>query len=273
MEREQQEELPPSILAPERRRQLLIMVLVVSAIIVIGRVSPFSPVRDGLGVFSWVTEQGVDLARELFERWGYQTVFFAPMAENTLFIGALIPGTLVMLLAGLSAHDELINIWIAVPLAAAGAIIGDTISYWMGRLGVARLGSEARLVKFADRMRDPLLRNDIWLILSYHFAGYSRLIGPAAAGFLRMPFRRWMLLDYVGVTLWVIVFLSAGYLLGVAGLSLETSDRNVQIFEVFLFIFFVIAIVTILNRASKSGLRFGHKPAERERMEAASSER
>jgi membrane protein DedA with SNARE-associated domain len=228
-----------------------VWVLVVAAIVLVGRFSPFKPVRNFFESFSWLTKQALSLTHDLFESYGYLTVFLAPMLENTLFIGALIPGTIVMLIAGISAQDGLVSIWIAIPLAVAGAIIGDTISYWMGRFGAGRLGPETRLVKFADRMREPLLNHSVWLVLSYHFAGYSRLIGPAAAGFLHMPFPRWMLLDYIGVTVWVVVFMIAGYLLGLAGLSLDDSDGSVRVFEIILFAFFALAVFGVMRSAAR----------------------
>ena len=110
------------------------------------------------------------------------------------------------------------------------------------------------------------MHHSLWLILTYHFAGYSRLVGPAAAGFLRMPLLRWMLLDYLGVVLWVFTFVTGGYLLAsVLGLDLadaSDSDRNVQVFEIVLFAFFAVAIYTVFNRASKMN---------RDREEKASS--
>ena len=233
------------------RSRDLIWVVLFSVIVIAGRFAPYKPVRTFFRSFSWLTEQALHLASGLFDSYGYQAAFFAPMLENTLFIGALIPGTIVMLIAGLGAHDGRISLFPAILLAAAGAIIGDTISYGMGRFGAQRLGPEARLARFAERMREPLLRNSLWLVLSYHFAGYSRMIGPAAAGFLHMPFLRWALLDYIGVTVWVIVFMTAGYLLGVAGLTLDDSDRSVQVFEIILFAFFVLAVFGVIHRAKR----------------------
>ncbi len=242
------------------RGSTLIWVLVISGIVVVGRVTPYAPVRDFFGSFGWLTEQAIRITRDLFESYGYLTVFLAPLLENTLFLGALIPGTLVMLLAGLGAHDGLISFWPAVLLGISGAIIGDTISYGMGRYGWRWLGPESRLVRWAEDMREPLLGHSVWLVLSYHFAGYSRLVGPAAAGFLRMPLRRWMLLDYVGVSIWVFTYMTAGFLLGeFFNLSLDDSERNVRIFEVILFAFFVIAIVSVMRTASAQRRRLAEE--------------
>ncbi len=242
---------------------MLVWVLVISGIVIVGRVTPYAPVRDFFGSFSWLTQQAISITKDLFEAYGYPTVFLAPLLENTLFLGALIPGTLVMLLAGLAANDGLISFWPALLLGICGAIIGDTISYGMGRYGFRLLGPESRMVRWAEDMREPLLGHSVWLVLSYHFAGYSRLVGPAAAGFLRMPLRRWMLLDYIGVSIWVFTYMTAGFLLGrLFNLTLDDSERNVQIFEVILFAFFVIAIVSVMRTASAQRKRLAKEQSD-----------
>ena len=242
----------------------LIIVLVISAIILAGRLTPFAPAQDFFHMFGWFTGQALRIASELFERWGYPTVFLAPLMENTLFIGAIIPGTLVMLLAGLAVSDGNISYWLAIPLATAGAMIGDTISYSMGRWGARRIGQESRFAKWADTMREPLMRHSLWLILTYHFAGYSRLIGPAAAGYLRMPMLRWMLFDYIGVFIWVLAFITGGWAIAeIFGLRLdENSDRSVQIFEVILFAFFIIAVISVMRATSAQRKRQAEEMAK-----------
>ena len=249
----------------------LIVVLVISAVILVGRLTPFAPIQDIFHLFGWFTEQALRIASDLFERWGYPTVFLAPLLENTLFIGAIIPGTLVMLLAGLAVSDGHISYWLTIPLATAGAIIGDTISYSMGRWGARRIGQESRFAKWAETMREPIMQHSLWLILTYHFAGYSRLIGPAAAGYLRMPMLRWMLFDYIGVFIWVVTFITGGWAIAeLFGLRLdENSDRSVQIFEVILFAFFVIAVVSIMRANSSRQKQLEQQRARAEEVTTA----
>lgn len=229
----------------------LVWVVVFAGVFLALRFVPYQPLQNVLGSFSWLTEKALTIAKNLFQHYGYLTVFLAPLLENTIFLGAIIPGTIIMLLGGLSAHDGLVSIWLAIPLGILGAWIGDTISYGIGRFGWKRLGADSRLVKWAEEMRGPLLEHTSWLVVLYHFAGYSRLIGPAASGFLRVPFARWVLLDYFGSALWVVVFMTGGYLLGVAGLTLESTDKNVRIVEVLLFALAIISVSLILFRANK----------------------
>ena len=253
---EQKDEGQVALAWLDQWRGTLVWAMIVAAIILIGRLTPFKPVRGFFGGFGWVTEQALRLTKEVFERYGELAVFLGPLLENTIFLGAFIPGTLVMLLAGVATQDGLVDLRLAIPLGILGAMIGDTISYGIGLFGWQRLGPESRLVRWSEQMREPLLHHSIWLVLSYHFAGYSRLIGPAAAGFLRMPLLRWMLLDYIGVALWVSVFIMAGYLLGMAGLSLDdSSERSVRIFEVIIFLLFAIGVIVVMRQANRRRAR------------------
>jgi membrane protein DedA with SNARE-associated domain len=229
----------------------LVWAMAIAALVLALRFVPYQPLQNVLGSFSWLTEHTLKLAKHLFKHYGYLTIFLAPLLENTIFLGALIPGTVIMLLAGLSAHDGLISLWPAIPLGIAGAWIGDTISYGIGRFGWQRLGAESRLVKWAEEMRGPLMQHTSWLVVLYHFAGYSRLIGPAASGFLRVPFGRWVLLDYFGSALWVIAFVMGGYLLGALGLSLDATDRNVNVMEILLFALAAVGLVVLVTRSNK----------------------
>jgi membrane protein DedA with SNARE-associated domain len=229
----------------------LIWVLVFAAIFAVGRFTPFKPVRNFFNSFGWLTEQALKITKELFESYGYLTVFLAPLLENTILLGALIPGTIVMLLGGLAAHDGLIDLWPAIPLAILGAWIGDTISYGIGRFGFHRLGPESRLVRWSESLREPLLEHSAWFVLLYHFAGYSRTIGPTASGFLRVPFRRWILLDYAGSALWVVAFMMLGYLLGVFSLSLDATEGNVRVVEIILFVLAIAGTAVLVTRARR----------------------
>jgi membrane protein DedA with SNARE-associated domain len=246
---------------------MLVAFLIAGAVVFALRFTPGSPAAGALDNLGWLTEQGVRLAKDLFESYGYLTVFLSPMLENTIFLGALIPGTLIILLAGLGAHDGLIEFWPALALGIAGAMIGDTISYGMGRFAYGRLGPESRIGRWAEEMREALTKHTVWLVLSYHFFGYSRLIGPAAAGFLRIPFRRWMLLDYIGVTVWVSAYFTLGYVLGVSGLGLDESDKNLRIFEVILFVLFAVAVVGVLRTRARAREQRQEAVAASERTE------
>ena len=63
----------------------------------------------------------------------YGSVFLVAFSESLALVGLIVPGTMIMFGIGaiISAGGlELVHVLV---LAAAGAIAGDGISYWLGR--------------------------------------------------------------------------------------------------------------------------------------------
>jgi len=181
--------------------------------------------------YSWLIRKAADAVRSLFDDYGYWVVFFGTLCENTLLVGLVVPGLLVVILAGLAAHDGSMSVQGAIALGILGTITGDTISYALGRFGWARFGHLPFLSELNDKVREPILRRGVSFVLVYHFAGYTRVMGPTAAGLLRMPYRRWAPADYGGACLWILTYVGIGYGLGVLGLSLDTTDRYFKVLE------------------------------------------
>lgn len=224
--------------------------------------------------YSWLLETAADAVRSLFESYGYWVIFLGTLAENTLFLGLFLPGVLIVVLAGLHAENGLLSWPVAVALGIAGTIIGDTISYFMGRFGWTRLLDGSRVHQFTERVREPLLRRGRLFVLVYHFAGYTRVMGPAAAGILRMPYRQWAPADYAGAALWITTFMAVGYGLGLAGISFDSSDPYFRYVEWGLLVF-VLGVGFYLYLKSKDALvshlsRLHHHDQDDERVKAES---
>lgn len=181
--------------------------------------------------YTSVLESAADSIRDLFESYGYWVIFLGTLFENTLLLGLVIPGLIVVLLAGINAEDGLMDPFYAAALGILGTIMGDTISYLMGRLGWARFGQGQSMRTFSDKVRGPLMRRGALFVMVYHFAGYTRVVGPAAAGLLRMPYRKWAPADHFGAALWVSSFLAVGYGLGAAGITLDSTDKYFRYVE------------------------------------------
>src|SRR5271168_64038 len=63
---------------------------------------------------------------------GYPVLFLLIMAESG---GVPIPGETALIAAGLLASQGKLKIELVIPIAAAGAIVGDNIGYLIGRKG------------------------------------------------------------------------------------------------------------------------------------------
>lgn len=156
----------------------------------------------------------------LFERVGAPIVFFAALAEATVGLGVIFPGTVLMFLGGAAASKGATDLWMIFPLAVAGTVIGDLVSYAAGRWGGERL-LRTRLgpsLRMGAQMMDGRAR---WLIPFYHLHSITRAVGPFGAGALRMPFPVWAPLDLLGAVVSNSVWVGTGYVLGTAVLTDE----------------------------------------------------
>ena len=195
--------------------------------------------------------------RDLFDSYGYWVVFLGCLFENTLFIGLVVPGVIVLLLAGISAGNGDMSPLIAFGLAFLGTVIGDTISYFLGRFGWNRLIEGTSAHEFTERIRDPIMRRGVWFVMLYHFAGYTRLLGPASAGILRMPYRRWAPADHFGALLWTGSHIALGYGLGRAGVNFDSVDRYFKYVE-WVLLALVLVYFGYLYRTGMHLLLHGH---------------
>jgi membrane protein DedA with SNARE-associated domain len=194
-------------------------------------ISPFETLNQYLTLPRRGNEWALGRLEDLFADYGYVVVFVGVLMENSLFLGILVPGAVILILGGLSAENGDINLWLTLALAMVATYIGDTLSYLFGRLGWARALERTSMGPVIEKARAVLDANHTWIILGYHFAGYTRLVGPVAAGMFKIPYRRWAPLDYTGGTAWVIVFTTLGVALGLFGLDFGDTRRMARVLE------------------------------------------
>src|SRR5712692_3607442 len=60
-------------------------------------------------------------------------VFGLPALEASAFVGFVFPGEIAVLLGGVLAYQHRIPLWAAIVAAVAGAVIGDSAGYLIGR--------------------------------------------------------------------------------------------------------------------------------------------
>jgi len=221
-------------------------------LLIFPRFSPWDGLNDNLRFFQRLSEWALGKVERLFDNYGYYVVFIGVLIENSMFLGLLVPGAIILILAGLSAENGSINIWYVFGLAIVATIIGDTVSYTIGRLGWGRFIERTGMGKAMEKVREPMQSHTTWIILTYHLAGYSRVVGPLAAGLFRIPYRRWAPLDYLGGTLWVLIYTGAGVLLGLAGVEFGDTKRLVQLLEYFFLALFAVAIVIAYVKTTRS---------------------
>jgi membrane protein DedA with SNARE-associated domain len=195
-------------------------------------------------------------------------------------LGIPIPGEIVLISAALLASQHTIAVsplWVAIA-AAAGAIPGNSIGYFIGRrwgqplfdwLGrkVPRQFGPAH-VAYATKIFDR------WGVLAVFFGRFLALLrifaGPLA-GALKMPYPRFLVANVAGSVVWAGGLTAAIYYLG------EVADTW---FSRFSWIALVLAVVVglavglVVKRRTGQAAERDHAESERVRQEqAAAAER
>ncbi len=151
--------------------------------------------------------------------WGYVIVFAGAALESSAFLGFLVPGETLVILAGALAAAGLFDVSTLGGVVAAGAIIGDSIGYELGRhLGGRWLATRGG---WAERYRDRVATvQELFrghggkAVLFGRFIGFLRALTPFVAGASRMPYARFLAFNAAGAVLWTAGCLALGYFLG-----------------------------------------------------------
>lgn len=178
-----------------------------------------------------MTQSILDFLRDAVVHYGYWAVGVALLLENT---GIPVPGETILLLASFLAYSqhELRLQWIIV-VATAAATLGDNLGFTLGYYGGRRL-----LERYQSffRIQEQTLAKGERLFARYgavtiffaRFVFGMRIIAGPMAGVLRMPWRKFLLFNFLGALVWVTVISGAGYLFG---RHWEHLEQNVKRFD------------------------------------------
>jgi len=174
----------------------------------------------------------LDLLRAYLTRYGYGAVAAALLLENA---GLPVPGETILLLASFMAYSEhrlQLDFIIAVAISAAtvGDNLGFAIGFYGGRPLLERYRQLLHLRPSAIEQGERLFQRygAVTIFFARFIAGLRIIAGPLA-GVLRMPWRRFLLFNFLGATVWVTVVASVGYLFGRHWEELSRAFRNANV--------------------------------------------
>jgi membrane-associated protein len=145
-------------------------------------------------------------------------VFLLPALEASAFIGVVLPGEVGVILGGVMANQHKLVLTAVLIAGIAGAVIGDSIGY-----GVGRRYGEAMLSKIPDRLLKPEhVRSAEESIRNFggksvfigRFTAALRALVPGLAGMSRLPYARFLAWNAAGGVVWASGFVLLGYLAG-----------------------------------------------------------
>jgi membrane protein DedA with SNARE-associated domain len=202
-----------------------------------------------------MTHSILDLLRNAVVSYGYWAVGLALLAENA---GVPVPGETILLLASFLAYSEhdLRLPWIIV-VATIAATLGDNLGFALGYYGgrplLVRYQSVFRIhSRTLERGEEVFKRYGAVTILFARFLFGLRIIAGPMAGVLRMPWRRFMVSNFIGAALWVTVISGAGYFFGQHWQGLEQDVKRLDA-VVGILLLLVLAFLWWRRRRSLNG--------------------
>ena len=188
----------------------------------------------------------------LIDSYGYLAVFVLVGAES---LGIPLPGETALITAAIYAgHTHRLNPWLIFLVAAAAAIIGDNIGYWIGDKGGYRLarryGPKVRLderkLKTARYLFDL---HGVKVVFFGRFVSVLRTYAAFLAGTSKMRWRRFLPANAAGGIVWAAIWTFAAYL---AGNALKRASGIINlVFIGAAVVAIVVAILLVRRQTSK----------------------
>lgn len=146
----------------------------------------------------------------------YAVVWTFIFLETGLLLGLLLPGSTLLIAAGFLAAvpSTRVDVWVLAVGAVAAAFLGDQSGYRIGRrTGVALLQRRggARFQRAYEVARHHVLTWQTLTMLTAPFTPWGRTFVPFIAGTLHLPLRRFSVLTFISVVLWVGVWTTIGW--------------------------------------------------------------
>jgi membrane protein DedA with SNARE-associated domain len=201
--------------------------------------------------------------QQLLQTWGYGVIFAAMLLENA---GLPLPGETITLLGGYAAGSGQLQVFGVLGAAAAGAMLGDNLGYWVGRragwpliLRVGRLLGQSP--EQLERLRESFQRHAGKSVFLGRFVAVLRVVAGPLAGAVHMPYRRFLICNTAGALLWASTMVGLAWL-GGRWVPLNAMVRGVVEFGLgaLLLLALVVFLPRLLSRLEQRQLDDGKTP-------------
>jgi len=149
--------------------------------------------------------------------WAGAVIALVAFSESLALVGLLVPGAAILFAAGALIASGALAFWPMCLWAIAGAILGDGVSYWLGRhyrSHVRDLWPFRKHPGLLDRGEAFLHRHGGKSIILGRFVGPVRPVIPIVAGMLDMPPTRFYTINVLSAIGWAPAYLLPGMAFG-----------------------------------------------------------
>lgn len=162
----------------------------------------------------------------IFSGWSALLLVFAlPALESSVFLGFVIPGETAVVVGGFLAYEHRVSFPGVLAAAILGAVVGDTIGFWVGeRWGDALLSRlPKRFIKPEHVLQGKQMINRLGgrAVFAGRWVSVLRALVPGLCGTSGMRYATFVLWNALGGVTWAAAYSLLGYLAGSAWQRVE----------------------------------------------------
>ena len=191
---------------------------------------------------------------------GLALLLFIIFAETGLFFGFFLPGDSLLFVAGLLSTSKYIDqpVWLLIIFLVIAAFSGTCVGYYFGawakRYFKPKDDNLFYKPRYIEMARDFYKRYGMMAFIVGRFLPIVRTFVPILAGIVRIEFKKFLVYNFLGASLWIVSLVMAGHLLGNAFPALID---NVEIIIVALIVVTAIPVILSFRRNSVANRRKG----------------
>ncbi len=148
----------------------------------------------------------------------YPAVWGMIFAESGLMIGFFLPGDSLLITVGILSSQNYLNLWLMLVGCGIAAVLGDNVGYHTGHRWGRRLFErrDSRFFRheYLERTETFFAEHGSKSLILARFVAVVRTFAPIFAGIARMPYRNFLVYNFVGAMLWAIGLVLLGFFLG-----------------------------------------------------------
>lgn len=201
---------------------------------------------------NWLDAQEIINA---FGDWAALAVTLIIFLETAFILTSFLPGDSLLFLTGLTlaTSDSWLPDWLGFVLIWIAAIAGTQIGYWVGRKVGPPLFSRNRNFilneKVLQRTHEFFERYGARAVILARFVPILRALIPMLAGISQMDAKRFLRLNIIGGTIWILIFMIPGYWLG--GIEWVKENLEITVIAIVIGTSLILPIELLRDRISK----------------------
>ncbi len=140
-------------------------------------------------------------------------VFWLSFGESLAFVSLLLPATVILAGTGGLIGAGTLRFWPVWSAAVAGAVLGDSVSYWLGhryKWAIARIWPLSRYPDLIPRGEAVFRRWGAAGVFFGRFTGPLRAAVPLVAGIFAMPVALFQIANVASALVWATGLLLPG---------------------------------------------------------------